>query len=112
MMGLVGTPTGFITGTLLATSNAAIRRNQARLDRGNTMLAVATSGMALAMAAVLVAVMSSIAARSATGDGGIEGVLVLYWLAYLTAIGVAAYSAHVVRKALNEVRRLRKADSR
>lgn len=112
MMGLVGTPTGFITGTLLATSNAAISRNQARLDRGNTVLAVATSVMAFAMAAVLVGVMTSIAARSATGEGNIEGVLVLYWLAYLTAIGVTFYSAHVFRRAIGEVRRYRRVQSR
>ena len=112
MMGLVGTPTAFITGTLLATSNAAIKRNHSRLDRGNTMLAIATSVMAFAMAAVLVGVLTSIAVRSATGGGDVEGVLILYWLAYLTAIGVTAYSAHVVRKSLAEVRRLWRVQSR
>lgn len=112
MMGLVGTPTGFITGTLLATSNAAIGRSQSRLDRGNTMLALATAVLAFAMAAVLVGVMTSIAARAATGDGSVEGVLVLYWLAYLTAIGLTAYSAHVLRKAIAELRRYRRIQSR
>lgn len=112
IMGLVGTPAAFITGTLLATSNAAIARNQSRLDRGNTVLALATAVLAFAMAAVLAAVMTSTAARAATGSGRIQGVLVLYWLAYLTSLGLAAYSAHVLRKAIAELRRYWRIQSR
>lgn len=112
MLGLVGTPTGFVTGTLLATSNAAIARNRSRLDRRTTAVALATSVMACAMAGVLTIVMTPIALRSVTAVGSVEGVLILYWLGYITAIGVTAYAGYVVWKAAGDIGRLARVRAR
>lgn len=104
LLDLIASPTAIVTGVLLAFARKQLERNATSLDKPMTRWAFVASMAGLAIAGVVVAVMSPLM-RDITfrNDGGVETRLLVYALTYLVAIGTAAYAGYVACKCVKDL---------
>ena len=98
LLDLIKSPTAIATGVLLVFARGQLARNAATgVDKPMTRWALAASLGALAIAAVIVGVMSPLAYRMVfVNRGGVETELLVYGLTYLVAFGTTIYAAYIV----------------
>jgi hypothetical protein len=106
LLGLIGTPSALIGGSLLAFASRGIKDNRTRVDRSNMIFALLASFAAIGVAGSLVGLMAPIAWRSITAERGSFGATLLtYWMIFMSIVGSLAYSFVVARRCLEELRR-------
>lgn len=107
LMDLIKSPTAVATGVLLVFAKQQLSGNAGGVRRGPTIWAgVATVG-AIALAAVIVGVMTPLLLRIVfVNSGGIETRLLVYLLTWLVAIGTAIYAATVFASVVNDLGQL------
>jgi hypothetical protein len=106
LLEFVGTPTALVTGTFLAFATKAIDENQARVDRGRMVFALLAALAATGVAGALLALMLPLGLRSLfVYRGGIEALLVVYWMLLCSASGTLAYSLWTLARCAAQLRR-------
>ncbi len=106
LMDLAGTPSALVTGTFLAFASRTINANIHHVNRARMAFGTAAAIAASLVMASLVALLAPLAYRSVfTYRGGIEAVLVVYWMIFLSAVGTLAYSGYIIALCIRELRR-------
>lgn len=106
VMDLVATPSALVTGTFLAFAGRAIQDNERRVDHLRMAFALSASVAAIGVTVALVAMMLPLAVRSVWSyRGGVEAVMVVYWVILLSVIGTAAYSGWTAWRCAQQLRR-------
>ena len=97
LMNLVATPSALVTGTFLAFASRTIRENEHKVDHFRMLFALGASLAAIGVTTALTALLAPLAVRSVwTYRGGIEAILVVYWMIFLSVAGTAAFSIWTV----------------
>ena len=91
VLGATSTPLALVTGTLIAGAKAAIKKGKKKHELRTGLVALGAAVAAVTVSVVLIFAMWDVFWRSLGEDFG--AILVGYWIAFFTVIGVAAYSA-------------------
>lgn len=106
LMELAGTPSALVTGTFLAFAGRAIAANKEDVDSARMWFALLAAVAAATLMAALVVVLAPLAYRSVfVYRKGVETILMVYWVVFLSAAGTLTYSGYVIVKCLRELRR-------
>lgn len=105
----VGTSAALVTGTFLAFASKAIQENQARVDRARMVFALLATLAATGVAGALLALMLPLGLRALfVYRGGVEALLVVYWMLLVSAAGTLGYSLWTLGRCIFQLRRPRR----
>lgn len=105
-MELAGTPSALVAGTFLAFASRAIGANKEAVKPARMWFALLAAIAAAALMGALVVVLAPLAYRSVVVyRSGVETILLVYWVVFLSSLGTLAYSGYVIANCIGELKR-------
>lgn len=106
LMEFAATPTALVTGTFLAFATKAIEGKPGQGRPGRHVFALLAATAATGVAGAPLALMLPLGLRSLfVYRGGIEALLVVYWMLLCSAAGTLAYSLWTLARCAAQLRR-------